>query len=216
MKQNKLFFVLVVCSLLMFIGCEDSEELNLLTYPENKASASVIDAEGNSEVTLKATYNGEGELELDGEASRTYMFRFNASPEDILISYELISTNIPEELVQISKKEDKLSKGFTDVLVDVSFLADNFNFAKTNYEEETYELGVKASAVGYKIPTEPVEAKVVVQKEAYTSSCSILGDELSSAIIEMPYSDGAFLVEGGINYAFTIQLDKPAVNDVKV
>lgn len=217
MKQNKLFFLLVVCSLLVFSSCEESEELNLLTYPENQSALLITDAEGNSEVTLKAIYNAEGEMELDGQVSRTYVFRFDASPEDIMISYELISKNIPEELISISKTEYVLPKGASDALVDVSFLADDFSFAQTNYAEETYELGVRAIAKGYKVSSEPLESKVIIQKEAFSSSCFIVPGKTSKTIIEKPYLiNGEYLDDSPIIYPFTIQLDKPAINDLKI
>lgn len=216
MKKYNILFVLLIGALFTFISCEESEELNLLTYPDNESSLSISDAEGNSELEIVARYNSDGILTLDEKATRTYVFRFNASPQDIRVFYELISKNIPEELLHLSKTEDVLPKGASDALVTVSLINDDVTFAQENLGEETYELGVKANAEGYKVPSGSLVSKVIIKKEAYSSLGFIVAEESSETSFEKPYVNGAYLDDKPIAYSFTVQVDKPALNDLKI
>ena len=87
---------------------------------------------------------------------------------------DIINTNIPKENVEISATKVVLPAGSTDASVTVTLKDEDFSFAASNYDATTYELGVKASVEGYKIGTEPIESKVVIEKEAYTASCSVV------------------------------------------
>ena len=77
-------------------------------------------------------------------------------------------------------------------------------------------LGVKASVEGYKIGTEPIESKVVIEKEAYTASCSVVGESGNNVTFERAFSQGAIVNPDPISYTFKMKLDKPARKDVKV
>ena len=203
-----LFFVLT--------GCQEDEVLNLTEYPTNQPTMAINDTEGKSNITLTAVYNSEGLLELDGPVSRTYTFHFIASPQDATVTFELIHTNIPEEVVEISTTKATIPAGSTDVTVEVTLKDENFSFAVPNYEATTYELGVKASVEGYKIGTEPIESKVVIEKEAYTASCFVVGENGNNVTFERAFSQGVIITPDPLSYAFKMKLDKPARKDVKV
>lgn len=81
---------------------------------------------------------------------------------------------------------------------------------------QPYELGVKASVEGYKIGTESIESKIVIEKEAYIASCSVVGENGNTVSFERAFSQGAIVNTDPISYAFKMKLDKPARKDVKV
>ncbi|NDV79300.1 DUF4989 domain-containing protein [Dysgonomonas sp. 511] len=216
MKYYKLFFALIVSALFALMSCDDDEKLGLQPFPDNQPSVSISDAGEGTELVLNAVYNSDGILELDDVVSRTYMFRFKASPEDINLSYEILSENIPADLIEISTTKETLKVGHTDTYVTVTLKEEDFSFAQTNYDEETYEIGVRVRATGYKTPVDPIEAKVIVKKEAYIPTASIVGEEGSSTIFGRAYSNGAIVNPDPIAYKFTVQLDKPALKTTKV
>ena len=72
------------------------------------------------------------------------------------------------------------------------------------------------SVEGYKIGTEPIESKVVIEKEAYTASCSVVGESGNNVTFERAFSQGAIVNPDPISYTFKMKLDKPARKDVKV
>lgn len=216
MKYYKSFFALITGALFTLISCDDDETLDLLTYPENKPFVSISDVTHDAEPIVKATYNSEGILELDNKVSRTHLFRFKASPEDINLSYEILSKNIPDGLIEISTTKDVLKPGYTDSYVTVTLKDEDFGFAQTNYGEETYEIGVKTYFSGYKIDADPIESKIVIQKEAYTLKSLIKGKDGSTTAFERAYSKGVIVNSDPISYSFTVQLDKPALKATKI
>lgn len=216
MKYYKIYFALVIGCLFSLMSCEDDENLNLSTFPDNGGSAIISETEGNSELILNATYNEDGILVVDGQVTRTYTFTFKPSPEDIIVSYDLLTKNIPAEIVRISKLVDTIPAGYSESSVEVILQDDDFSFAQTNYDEEIYELGVKATAKGYKISTDTIEAKVSIKKEAYIPSYSFLGEKGSSTSFERVYSNGQILNEDAISYSFKIIMDKPLLKETKL
>lgn len=216
MKYYKIYFALVIGCLFFLMSCEDDENLNLSTFPDNGGSAIISETEGNSELILNATYNEDGILVVDGQVTRTYTFTFKPSPEDIIVSYDLLTKNIPAEIVRISKLVDTIPAGYSESSVEVILQDDDFSFAQTNYDEEIYELGVKATAKGYKIPTDTIEAKVSIKKEAYTTPYSFLGEKGSTTTFERVYNNGQILNEDVISYSFKIVVDKPVLKELKL
>lgn len=212
----KLFLSLAMGSFIAFTACQEDEELNLVTFPENQPSITIDDAEGASKAMLTAIYKADGTLELDGPVTRTYTFRFAASPKDATVTFDLLTTNIPMENVEISSTKVILPAGFTDASVTVTLKDEDFSFAESNYDAATYELGVKANVEGYNIGTEPIESKVVIEKEAYIAACSIVAQDGNTVTFERAYSNGAIVNSDPISYTFKAQLDKPARKDVKV
>ena len=75
---------------------------------------------------------------------------------------------------------------------------------------------MKANVEGYEIGTEPIESKVVIEKEAYTVSCSVAGDSGNNVTFERGFSQGAIVNSDPISCTFKMKLDKPARKDVKV
>lgn len=212
----KLFLSLAIGSFVTFAGCQDDEVVDLVKYPVNQPAITIDGAEGASKATLTAVYKSDGTLELDGPATRTYTFHFAASPEDATVTFDIINTNIPKENVEISATKVVLPAGSTDASVTVALKDEDFNFAASNYDATTYELGVKASVEGYKIGTEPIESKVVIEKEAYSASCYVVGENGNSATFERAFSQGTIVNPDPISYTFKMKLDKPARKDVKV
>lgn len=212
----KLFLSLAIGSFVTFAGCQDDEVVDLVKYPVNQPAITIDDAEGASKATLTAVYKSDGTLELDGPVTRTYTFHFAASPEDATVTFDIINTNIPKENVEISATKVVLPAGSTDASVTVTLKDEDFSFAASNYDATTYELGVKASVEGYKIGTEPIESKVVIEKEAYTASCSVVGESGNNVTFERAFSQGAIVNPDPISYTFKMKLDKPARKDVKV
>lgn len=212
----KLFLSLAIGSFVTFAGCQDDEVVDLVKYPVNQPAITIDGAEGASKAMLTAVYKSDGTLELDGPATRTYTFHFAASPEDATVTFDIINTNIPKENVEISATKVVLPAGSTDASVTVALKDEDFNFAASNYDATTYELGVKASVEGYKIGTEPIESKVVIEKEAYSASCYVVGENGNSATFERAFSQGTIVNPDPISYTFKMKLDKPARKDVKV
>lgn len=212
----KLFLSLAIGSFVTFAGCQDDEVVDLVKYPVNQPAITIDGAEGASKAMLTAVYKSDGTLELDGLVTRTYTFHFAASPEDATVTFDIINTNIPKENIEISATKVVLPAGSTDASVTVALKDEDFNFAASNYDATTYELGVKASVEGYKIGTEPIESKVVIEKEAYSASCYVVGEKGNSATFERAFSQGTIVNPDPISYTFKMKLDKPARKDVKV
>lgn len=212
----KLFLSLAIGSFVTFAGCQDDEVVDLVKYPVNQPAITINDAEGASKATLTAVYKSDGTLELNGPVTRTYTFHFAASPEDATVTFDVINTNIPKENVEISDTKVVLPAGSTDASVTVTLKDEDFSFAASNYDAATYELGVKASVEGYKIGTESIEPKIVIEKEAYIASCSVVGENGNTVSFERAFSQGAIVNTDPISYAFKMKLDKPARKDVKV
>ena len=212
----KLFLSLAIGSFVTFAGCQDDEVVDLVKYPVNQPAITINDAEGASKATLTAVYKSDGTLELNGPVTRTYTFHFAASPEDATVTFHVINTNIPKENVEISDTKVVLPAGSTDASVTVTLKDEDFSFAASNYDAATYELGVKASVEGYKIGTESIESKIVIEKEAYIASCSVVGENGNTVSFERAFSQGAIVNTDPISYAFKMKLDKPARKDVKV
>ena len=212
----KLFLSLAIGSFVTFAGCQDDEVVDLVKYPVNQPAITINDAEGASKATLTAVYKSDGTLELNGPVTRTYTFQFAASPEDATVTFDVINTNIPKENVEISDTKVVLPAGSTDASVTVTLKDEDFSFAASNYDAATYELGVKASVEGYKIGTESIESKIVIEKEAYIASCSVVGENGNTVSFERAFSQGAIVNTDPISYAFKMKLDKPARKDVKV
>ena len=184
----KLFLSLAIGSFVTFAGCQDDEVVDLVKYPVNQPAITINDAEGASKATLTAVYKSDGTLELNGPVTRTYTFHFAASPEDATVTFDVINTNIPKENVEISDTKVVLPAGSTDASVTVTLKDEDFSFAASNYDAATYELGVKASVEGYKIGTESIESKIVIEKEAYIASCSVVGENGNTVSFERAFS----------------------------
>ena len=138
----RFFLLLAVGSLTALSGCGEDETPSLATYPDNNFSLVAEDGEG-SEITVNATYNNEGILEFDKPV--IFTFRFNASPEDAIVTFEPIG-----EDVELSDTKLIIPAGYTDASVTLGIK--NMDVFQSNYDEATYNLGVRATVQGYKMP----------------------------------------------------------------
>lgn len=217
MKSHyKIFLSLAFGLSVGLTGCQDDEVLDLVQYPINQPEITINGEEGESISTIHATYQSNGSLSLDAPVSRTYTFRLKASPEDATVHFDILNTNIPAEKLKLSATDVILPAGLTETSVNVSLQDEDFNFAKDNYDEETYEVGVKATVKGYKIPQDPIESKVIIKKEAYSATCFISAEENQPKAFERTYAKQNILEKDPIAYKFRIKLDKPVRKDVKV
>ena len=203
---------------LALASCQDDEVLNLEHFPANQPQISIDGEEGNSIVTVQGTYQHDGSLLLDGLVTRDYTFNFSASPEEASIHFEVINKNIPAELVNLSQSDVVLPAGFATAKVTVELNNEDFSFATPNYEEETYELGVRAIVKGYQIAQDTIESKVIINKEAYSAACYVESLSNSETYYHRTYAIGKDIImeEKPIEHKFLMKLDKPARQDVKV
>lgn len=218
----KHYYNYLICSLLLGIftlmGCREDEKLNLTTYPVNRPSIVISNTEGTSEVALNAVYNQDGVLDVNGLVSRTYTLRLaTPSPEDAIVTFELLSVNIPIENIELSETEVVIPAGLDEASFIVNLKNEDFSFAEEDFEAKKYELGVRARVKGYKMDeTEFFESKVVVEKEAYVASCYVVGQFGNRASFDRLYVDGEITNTDPISYTFKVQMDKPSKSDVRV
>ena len=216
----KLHYKLAAISAFAFFiaSCQEDEVLNLQQFPDNHGQITIDGEEGESTATILATYQSDGSLALDGPVTRNYTFNFGASPKDATVHFDIINSNIPSDKVSISTEDVTLPAGFATTGVTVSLENDDFSFATSNYEEETYELGVKATVQGYKMSQEPIESKVTIKKEAYKAAFFVVPEENQQTTFIRTYAFGknTILEQDTITYQFHLSLDKPARQDVKV
>ena len=126
----RFFFLLAISSLTVLSGCREDEDLNLLTYPDNNFTLAADDEDG-SEITVNATYNNDGILEFDKPV--TFTFRFNASPEETIVTFEPMGEN-----VELSDTKLIIPAGYTDVSVTLGIK--NMEAFQSNYDEATCNL----------------------------------------------------------------------------
>lgn len=200
------------------VGCGDEEELNLPGYPETPVGIVIADAENASTVTVKATYRADGSLEFDGELTRTYVFSLSTpSPEDATFHVETIGSNIPEDRISISATELKVPAGAISAEVTVGLIGEDMSFMKDELDAMTYELGVRLTGVeGSRVTMPQSEAKVIVEKEAFSLQLFLIGEKGNNVEFERNYVNGEIINEETMNYTFRISLDRPAVEDVTV
>lgn len=202
----RFFLLLAVGSLTALSGCGEDETPSLATYPDNNFSLVAEDGEG-SEITVNATYNNEGILEFDKPV--IFTFRFNASPEDAIVTFEPIG-----EDVELSDTKLIIPAGYTDASVTLGIK--NMDVFQSNYDEATYNLGVRATVQGYKMPSITLEAKALIKKEAYVATGFLEGKVGNKTTFEHTYFNGEFKDTERNLYTFSVQLDRPARKDVKV
>lgn len=213
----KLFSCLAIVFFMTFSSCQKDETLNLDSWPMNRSALMIADAEDKaSEITVNATYDHEGNLVFDKPVDRTYTFRIVASPEEATVTFEPLLIGISEKNVELSTTKVIVPVGFTDASVTLTAKDGNWEFARSNYDVADYELGVKATVTGYQMPTDTLEAKVMIKKEAYVATCSLEGKNDNTALFELACFNGQIVKQDPISYVFRIQLDRPARKDVKI
>lgn len=201
------------------IGCQTEENLDLVDFSTITANVSVCGAENDaSTITLRALYNGDGELILEDKVPQQYVISLNtASPEDIVLYLEPIVTNIPTEKVVLSDTELHFPAGTVSRTISVTLTDEEFAFAQTERGEKKYEAGVRIIGLrGRDVVLAESEAKIIVEKDAYRASVSLVGVDEEETDFELPYWDGEIFSDTPIRYTFKAQLDRPAMADVTV
>ena len=127
----RFFFLLAISSLTVLSGCREDEDLNLLTYPDNNFTLAADDEDG-SEITVNATYNNDGILEFDKPV--TFTFRFNASPEETIVTFEPMGEN-----VELSDTKLIIPAGYTDA--NVTLNVKDMEAFQSNYDEAMLRCG---------------------------------------------------------------------------
>lgn len=140
MRIKKLFYIPVIC-IGILSSCLDDENLDLKNFPINQPE--ILVQGSNDDKNVVATYLSDGTLKLDAPLTRTYVFRFKASPEDMTVNFEPICSNIPAEKVVLSTSEVLLTAGETDAVVTVSLKDDDFNFAASTLEKKSIYLELR-------------------------------------------------------------------------
>lgn len=202
----RFFLLLAVSSLTVLSGCREDENLNLLTYPDNNFALAAEGEEG-SKITVNAFYNNDGILEFDKPA--TFTFRFNASPEETIVTFEPIGEN-----VELSDTKLIIPAGYTDASVTLDIK--DMEAFQANYEEAVCNLGVKATVEGYRMPSTTLEAKALIKKEAYAAAGFLEGKADSKTEFVHTVFAGNFLETEENKYTFNVRLERPARKDVKV
>lgn len=211
--SNK-YISLLLISGLMF-SCQENESLNLKDFPNNQPSFTIEGSGNSSNMNLEAIYQQDRTLQLNGETRKTYTLVIQPSPEDAVVTFTPICTNIPADKVELSATEIVIPAGSTEASVTVGLKDDDFSFAATTLPEMIYELGVVANVSGYKIAGRPYEAKVVIKKEAFTIVTSFDGENDNSATFERTVEGDKILDSAPISYKFKIKFDKASNYDVK-
>ena len=211
--SNK-YISLLLISGLMF-SCQEDESLNLKDFPNNQPSFTIEGSGNSSNMNLEAIYQQDRTLQLNGETRRTYTFAIQPSPEDAVVTFTPICTNIPTDKVELSATKIVIPAGSTEASVTVGLKDDDFSFAATTLPEMTYELGVVANVTGYKIAEMAYEAKVVIKKEAFTIVTFFDGANDNSATFERTVEGDKILDSAPISYKFKIKFDKVSNHDVK-
>ena len=98
--SNK-YISLLLISGLMF-SCQEDESLNLKDFPNNQPSFTIEGSGNSSNMNLEAIYQQDRTLQLNGETRRTYTFAIQPSPEDAVVTFTPICTNIPTDKVELS------------------------------------------------------------------------------------------------------------------
>lgn len=217
MKKN--ISTLFAFSTLLFVssGCLDDENLGLRDYPLNQPSFSMNDNDINPrEDVVVGTYDANGVLVFDKDLDRSYSFHLSPSPQETRVQFEPILNNLSADLVEYSSTGGVLQPGEADMTVSVNFIDKTYAFAKESLNEQTYEVGVKATVDGYKIASGTFESKLVIRKEAY-KAYAVLGDKPNNKIsFGRTYFDGELMYDPEpISHTFKIVLDKPAIHDIR-
>lgn len=130
----KKYISLLLVSGLLF-SCQDDETLNLKDFPTNQPSFTIDGSESASSVDLTAVYLQDRSLKLSGEIKRTYTFTIQPSPEDAVVTFAPICTNIPVDKVELSATEMIIPAGSAEASVTVGLKEDDFSFAAATLPE---------------------------------------------------------------------------------
>lgn len=209
---------IALCCAGIFMGCQEDEELNLLGYPENPVSIVTPGESGDvSTMKVKATYNENGELVTATSLRHTWTVSLaTPSPEDVVLQIAPYCVNIPADKVELSETTVKIPAGYVSASVTVGLKDDDFSFAAENLEAQTYELGFNVvNAEGLNLKTESATGKMVIEKDPYLVHVGMEGETGNTVSMKRICRNGEVL-GGAIEYSFTIQLDRPVLEDLTI
>lgn len=215
----KHYYTRFACCLLMgalaIASCQEDENLNLPSYPQGDVLLTIAETKGASEAVVMGTYTEDGSLQLDGLLSRTYNIKLSTPvQEDVTIELEAFTTNIPEDLVALDVNKVVIPIGFNSASVTLTMKDETLSFANTQYDEKAYELGVRLTSIqGNDVNSELKSAKVVVNKEAYSSVSSLKIKGGQKPVFKRLQMDGSVIMEPK-PLEFSLVLSKPALEDV--
>ncbi len=200
----------------LFTGCRADEKVGLAGYPQTPVGATISGTSDRVAVS-KATYDGDGALNVEGSLSGEYTIALaQASPEDVTVRVEPIITNVPAELVEISAGELVIPAGSRTASVSVTITGEDYGFMENVPQSVTYELGVRVvEARGSQVPVVDGEAKMVIEKEAYMAAASLVGIAGNELVITRNYVDGQILDEDPMACEVKVVTDRPVLEDTK-
>ncbi|WP_304721028.1 DUF4989 domain-containing protein [uncultured Alistipes sp.] len=200
----------------LFTGCRADEKVGLAGYPQTPVGATISGTSDRVAVS-KATYDGDGALNVEGSLSGEYTIALaQASPEDVTVRVEPIITNVPAELVEISASELVIPAGSRTASVSVTITEEDYGFMDNVPQSVTYELGVRVvEARGSQVPVVDGEAKMVIEKEAYMAAASLVGIAGNELVITRNYVDGQILDEDPMACEVKVVTDRPVLEDTK-
>lgn len=218
MKNIQTFACFAFVAGLALTACREDERLGLEGYPGTDIGLGMVGEEEPVHAkTLRASYDAEGKLSVDGVLTRSYTFMLaEASPEDLVLALEPIAVNVPDGTVELSAGEVRIPAGSrSSEQVEVRWLAEDFSFAEPDAEARNYEIGVRVAAMsGYKpaFNGEP-EGKIIVEKEAYRSNFAL--QAVGPVAFTRNYALGRILDADPMRTSFRIVLDRPALADTR-
>ena len=109
---------------LALTACREDEQLDLAGYPGTGIGMGMVGEEKPVQAKmLRASYDSEGRLSVDGELTRSYTFTLaEASPEDLVLALEPVAVNVPAEKVELSAQEVRIPAGYrTSEAVEVKW-----------------------------------------------------------------------------------------------
>lgn len=204
---------------LALTACREDEQLDLAGYPGTGIGMGMVGEEEPVQAKmLRASYDSEGRLSVDGELTRSYTFTLaEASPEDLVLALEPVAVNVPAEKVELSAQEVRIPAGYrTSEAVEVKWLDEDFSFAAPDSEARTYEIGVRVAAMSGHKPafSGEQEGKVVVEKEAYLSTFRL--EPAGPVSFTRSYAQGKILNAEPMRTTFRAVLDRPALAEIRI
>ncbi len=200
----------------LFTGCRADEKVDLAGYPQTPVSATIS---GTSDLVAvsKATYDGDGVLNVGGSLSGEYTIALaQASPEDVTVRVESIITNVPAELVKISAGELVIPAGSRTASVSVTMTEEDYGFMENVPQSVTYELGVRVvEARGSQVSVVDGEAKKVIEKEAYMATASLTSAKGTEVTFKRNYLDGKIINDEPMTLELKVVTDRPVLEDTK-
>src|SRR3712207_1479935 len=120
-------------------SCEEDENLQLITYPEEVITLSVAGTEAEKEITKPVTYNEQSRL-IGIDSVYKFKIALNTpAPKDVEVQLGSLLSNIPTSAVALPTSFN-IPAGKTDGEVEVRFK--DFSFLEENKGADTYSIAL--------------------------------------------------------------------------